>query len=78
MLSQTSAYKYHCISKYIFPWNFLLKENSVIRFSYWNDDSEKFKEFRKNGFDTARNKKGTSARIVYEKTNKMEGFQRLI
>ena len=48
---------------------FLLKENSVIRFSYWNDDWEKFKEFRKNGgFDTARNKKGTSARIVYEKT----------
>ena len=28
---------------------FLLKGNSGIRFSYWKDDSEKFKGFRKNG-----------------------------
>ena len=28
---------------------FLLKGNSAIRFSYWNDDSEKRKGFRKNG-----------------------------
>ena len=28
---------------------FLLKGNSAIQFSYWNDDSEKFKGFRKNG-----------------------------
>ena len=27
---------------------FLLKGNSAIQFYYWNDDSEKFKKFRKN------------------------------
>ena len=28
---------------------FLLREDLAIRFNYWNDDSEKFKGFRKNG-----------------------------
>ena len=49
MLSETSAYKSQCISKYSREIFFLLKRYSAIRFSYWNDDSEKFKGFRKNG-----------------------------
>ena len=49
MLSETSAYKSHCITKYFPESFFLLQENSAIRFSYLNDDSEKFKGFRKNG-----------------------------
>ena len=49
MLSETSAYKSQCISKYSRESFFLLNGNSVIRISYSNDDLEKFKGFRKNG-----------------------------
>ena len=49
MLSQTSSYKSQCISKYSLESFFLLEGNSAIRFSYWNDDAEKFKWCRKNG-----------------------------
>ena len=49
MLSETSPYKSQCISKYSREIFFLLKRYSAIRFSYWNDDPEKFKGFRKNG-----------------------------
>ena len=57
----TKAWRYLCfqrhrrknlnayLSKYPRESFFLLKGNSAIRFSYWNDDSEKFKGFRKNG-----------------------------
>ena len=52
MVSETLVYKSQCISKYSRESFFLLKGNSAIRFSYWNDDSEKFKGFRKyGGFD---------------------------
>ena len=49
MLSETSAHKSQCIPKYSRESFFLLKGNLSIRFSYWNDDSEKLKGFRKNG-----------------------------
>ena len=49
MLWETSAYKFPWISKYSRENFFLLKGNSAIRFSYWNDDSEKLNGFRKNG-----------------------------
>ena len=49
MLLQTLAYKSQSISKYSHESIFLLKGNSVFQFNYWNDDSEKFTGFRKNG-----------------------------
>ena len=50
MLSQTSAYKSKCISKYLLPRNFLSFEGEFSNLiSSLNDDSETFKGFRKNG-----------------------------
>ena len=49
ILPGTTTYKSQCISKYSRESFFLLKGNSTIRFSYRDDNSEKFKRFRKDG-----------------------------